>query len=683
MRLQVWATSVVRAYYQFAVALLVGVALMTVALGVLPATTNDVHALASAHRVTDDRVALMADRQPSVSQPPPSPSVSPAPLGGEVSWGSTELGQRLKDYRASHPDITFDRNVAVFRYQEDGKLKAITVASVSARQNGDKVAVFDYQEFGPKTGWGLTDTVKREKIKTAEGIEQSVVGKHSEALLMMKLQEDGVPLGAVEWIESEREPCESPPNECAQRIRDTMPKTTVTHNARRNPSGGYFDGELKKALRRWEQVGRPEGLPRGGIPTEQLSMFGVPGTAPAAGPLAASLSPTSEAPGGIDFSSLELRYLADSGSGGNQGLRYAFAALAATGDQDPAVGLRAAQQASDSFFVWLGLPPSKFWVNLNPNEPDRIVDAQLGRTDAGRVLLEADLQMKKTVGQLIHPDTPLGAQFWEALDLGGGSCYSFRNWIVPGPATIRSDHGALYILDAPLLVKSESDYVELRGDNSRQTACPPQQQSAEQHNEELFQALILPQLEQAVNEAPEYADLRRIYLSRIAAEWYRERSAQERTPFAGLVDRANITPWVSQEPWSPRDVFDRYVDSYTNGEFNITHQTQDGNVIETRTYIYGGVDFADVPFRAVSADRFHSQWPDLPITVERAFDQPTIDQEGTVWLGSVSGPSPAGISVIGSRERSEGRLVYLAVGAVVVGLVVIARRVFRSVQVKR
>jgi hypothetical protein len=69
----------------------------------------------------------------------------------------------------------------------------------------------------------------------------------------------------------------------------------------------------------------------------------------------------------------------------------------------------------DTFFTWLALPPQSFWVNLNPNQPDRIIDPQLARTDAGRVMLESDLLLKKTTVGLINPDTPLGDAFWDEL----------------------------------------------------------------------------------------------------------------------------------------------------------------------------------------------------------------------------------------------------------------------------
>lgn len=105
--------------------------------------------------------------------------------------------------------------------------------------------------------------------------------------------------------------------------------------------------------------------------------------------------------GGVDFSSGELRYVSDVSMSRPRAAGFAFRALPGKG---AGTGLRAAQRASEAFFVWLALPPRSFTVNLNPDDPASVIDARFGQTNAGRVLLEADLRMKKTVGRLIHPD---------------------------------------------------------------------------------------------------------------------------------------------------------------------------------------------------------------------------------------------------------------------------------------
>jgi Xanthomonas XOO_2897-like deaminase len=345
--------------------------------------------------------------------------------------------------------------------------------------------------------------------------------------------------------------------------------------------------------------------------------------------------PATTNPGGVDFSTLELRYVSDASSGPNTGVQYAFSARPTTGPENPAAGQQAMQESLDSLFVWLALPASKFTVNLNPSEPNRIVDSDLGRTDAGRILLEADFAMKKTVARLIHPDTPQGAQFWAALQPGpdGSTCLSMRQWIVPAPATVREDGKNLYILDAPLAVKMETDY--LAGAGVADTSCSNQPQSISAHNEQVFRTMILPQVEQAVNQAPEYASLRRVYLSRVVSEWYRKRAAVDRTNV--LVDSGDVSSVESTEPWSPTDIFNQYVQSYKNGEFNVTHTTQQGNVITTHTYVFGGVDFTRVPERLVSAAEFKSKWAGLPERTARAIDQPTAEPGGgRVWLGGTA-----------------------------------------------
>jgi hypothetical protein len=345
--------------------------------------------------------------------------------------------------------------------------------------------------------------------------------------------------------------------------------------------------------------------------------------------------------GGIDFSTLELRYIADP-TAGDAGLKYSFSAKPTADGQLSWGGLAAAQQASDAFFVWMALRPEHFWVNLNPNEPDRIIEERLGATDAGRVLLEADLQMKKTVAKLIHPDATGGQRFWDSLRNTDDeqTCLSFRQWIVPDTATVHEHDGGLYIVDAPLIVKSETEYFD-GGDAAEGTAagCRPGDEATEKHNAEVFRSQILTKVQEAVNTAPEYAELRRVYLSRVAAEWYRQRSTNRNTAFAGIVNSGDVSRWPSRTGWKPREVFDRYVKSYTDGEFDVTRETALGTVIETHTYIYGGVDFSQSPRSEVGAAAFGSRWGGLPSTVADSMAG-TVEDDGRIWLGGASADRP-------------------------------------------
>ncbi len=285
------------------------------------------------------------------------------------------------------------------------------------------------------------------------------------------------------------------------------------------------------------------------------------------------------APGGIDFSTLELRYFGEAlGPFADRGLRYAFNGVPAAGNKNLNVGRTAAVQASDSFFVWLALSPDKFWVNLNPKEPNRIIDPQLATTDAGRIMLQADLQMKKTTARLIHPNTPLGQKYWQQLDISGSKpCFFQRQWIVPKPATIREEGDGIYIQDAPLDVNLESQNVP-RGLSGNFSSSSAVDQSTLAQNESVFRKLILPRIVLAVNTAPEYAQLRRIYRSRVAAEWYRLRSQSHGTAYRDLINDGDVSSWPAHQDWSPRQIFDQYV--INSGESS--HDTKTPQAIYSR-----------------------------------------------------------------------------------------------------
>ncbi|MET9419482.1 hypothetical protein ABZY06_01920 [Streptomyces sp. NPDC006540] len=347
--------------------------------------------------------------------------------------------------------------------------------------------------------------------------------------------------------------------------------------------------------------------------------------------------PVPQAPGGIDFSSLELRHLSDPGDG--SGLQYAFQApLSADGGGSPAAGLDAAESSSDAFFVWLSLEPSAFWVNLNPGEPDRIVDERLGRTDAGRVLLEADLLMKKTIGKLIHPHSVRGRKFWDGIR---GDCMSYRTWILPAPASIHQDGDKLYILDAPLDVRMETQYLKQRGANAT-GSCPKQDKATEDYNEQHFRTLVLTELKKAINTAPEYAELRRVYLARVAAEWYRDLSRSKDTTYGDLIDTGDVDDWPLTGDWKPTDTFDRFVESYTKGEFKVTDETTEGGTTYVRSYVYGGVDFSRIPVAKVSGERFAADFASLPAEVDRSLSEPSADGRGAIWLGAPTPRQAAG-----------------------------------------
>jgi hypothetical protein len=396
------------------------------------------------------------------------------------------------------------------------------------------------------------------------------------------------------------------------------------------------------------------------------------------------------APGGIDFSTLELRYISeDSSPFADRGLKYAFNGTPAASNKNLNAGRIAAAQASDAFFVWLSLSPDKFWVNLNPNEPDRIIDPQFAKTDAGRILLQSDFQMKKTVAKLIHPDTSLGKQYWQPVmkqvwqqlkKNGSQTCPPiFRMWIVPSPATVREDGNGIYIADAPLNVKLESQDINFKSlslsglYSGLLASCTTPDKGTKTFQESLYRRLILPRIVQAVNTAPEYTELRRVYRSRVAAEWYRQRSASKATAYREMANNGDVSSWPARQNWSPRQVFDQYVNSFTKGEFHVVHSRkwQEGNTIyiQKSFYVYGGVDFTKVFFKQLNSIDFQKTQGDLRQVVDNAMKSPVADQRGKIWLGG---------STITSKAIWKSIWFYLALGFLALPFLIRWKRLYRK-----
>jgi hypothetical protein len=557
-------------------------------------------------------------------------------------------------------NVTWDRNVADFMFTEGGKTYIVVAPSVSRFGNATTVAAIDILRVdNPATGQftvvdphlrPLVDAQGRPagnwrtswypsdrwdvKNQPAIDAERKSKGLHSERLaeryFELVVKPNNPTATAVEVGLSEQIPCEGP-TQCKTNLEDGkwFPELKdmryLSEENRKKPAQAV-QNEMMKVYDTWTS----RSTPTGSDASAQLGYheFTVPGDDPAQGPASQALAPGTD-PGGIDFSTLELRYLAE-GQGGK--LAYAFDASATTAaDHKITEGRTALAQSSDAFFVWLSLSPSTFWVNLNPTEPDRIVDPRLGKTDVGRILLQADFQMKKVVGKLIHPDSPLGKQFWGSSDPTTTNCISMRQWIVPLPATVYEQNGGLYILDAPLDVKMETDYLQAHGETDTSCTHP------DAHMESVFRTLVLPKVKEAINGAPEFAELRRVYLSRVAAEWYRQRHSVGGA-LSNMINSGDVSNWPALQSWSPRTVFDQYVDSYKKKEFNVTRRVKIGNDLYDETYTYGGVDFSQVKLSKLAQSTFQQNHPDLAGAVQQSFQRSAPDQHGRIWLGGTSQP---------------------------------------------
>lgn len=524
--------------------------------------------------------------QPPVPQPCPPPTAE-----GHVVYGCNDLSRNLQDAR-----LWLNENK---RGQTDKLFQ-------NARRYTSNYAIARLTDGTYLIGHSDTGRHAEQRLlRQAQGQDQRVVwDPRSRSVTIQSAR-----AGTIDRVYTELQPCE---RRCAPALRNAGLQNRTTWSWRWNPPAGATPAERK-------EVQNAANNPKTGqkpLAIRQLFHNGAAGPIPDATNTRSGVTgaiqrqTAARGLGGIDFSSIQLRYVSDGGEDGNT---YSFRAPTTPG-QDSTDGMAAILDAFESLNVWMTLEQSKFWVNLNPEEPDRIIDPDLAATDVGHVLLQADLDLKRSWSNQLDPNTEVGAEFWDRMDAAGLERFCVRNWIVPGQVTVRDTGSELYILEAPLEVMSESEFFEVPGGED---ICPADSEEAV----EIFQDVILPEVIREVNESPEYTDLRRVYISRIAAEWYRQRITEAGEAEEFGIDSNDASIFESPEPWDPNDIFDEYVDEINGTEFT----GPDGRVVIT-----GGVDFTE----PVAADRindanFQNTYPQLPAVVEESVEEVTITPDET------------------------------------------------------
>ncbi|MDI6758946.1 MAG: hypothetical protein QMD94_04680, partial [Candidatus Omnitrophota bacterium] len=276
------------------------------------------------------------------------------------------------------------------------------------------------------------------------------------------------------------------------------------------------------------------------------------------------------------------------------------------------------------FLIGISLPDSKFWVNLRPESEDQIIEPELAQTDLGKVLLEADLQLKKDTAKYTSPETPEGRQYWDKLYKKAGELFGQENakistltrpWIVPGEIIVRETSESVFIYKSTLKVMLEDDYI--KESKSPLAAVysfnDPKEKALNEYSSQLIRELIIPKLTKEVNTSKRYAGLRQVFYSLILSRWFKARFGNSVSQLTGspahrltgtpanqltgvptnshikLINSKNLTNLTSQTSWSKTTYFKEYQKSFSKGEYNLTEPvyTPTGQVI--RNYFSGGI----------------------------------------------------------------------------------------------
>ena len=278
------------------------------------------------------------------------------------------------------------------------------------------------------------------------------------------------------------------------------------------------------------------------------------------------------------------------------------------GEDDPRASEAQVKLGLATLDIGLSLPNEVFWANLNPTEPDRIVDEALATTDAGRIMLEADLQMKKDFAEYENPcEYEVARDNWKLLDkkhqeladdlflkypeeLKDASNVRFsaviRNWIVPGDIYASEDDAGFFIINSSLNINQEPvenyssfSLTEIGVSDLSLNCMEDLNRSAREYGRyaaHLQETTTLPLVVRDVNQQEKYSDLRRVYTALAVAQWYKEHYD------GGIPDLRNLSgSW--EVTWSPEKVWEDYVVSFKEGEV-VCWQTLAWNNSTVMTY---------------------------------------------------------------------------------------------------
>src|SRR3989338_6760756 len=242
-----------------------------------------------------------------------------------------------------------------------------------------------------------------------------------------------------------------------------------------------------------------------------------------------------------------------------------------------------AKELMDYFLIGVTLPNDAFWVNLRPDSPDNIINPELEQTSLGKILLEADLQLKKDTASRTSPQTPEGKAYWDKLYKKAGELFGTENitiptltrpWIVPGEIIVREGQDSAYIYKATLKVMLEEDYLKSPSHKVTKSPANLEQysfkdvrlQELNEYSTQLIKELIIPKLTQEVNSSQRYAKLRQVYYSLVLSRWFKTRFTGKSGQYADLIDRHDLTNLTAQEHYDKLTYFKQYQESFAQGK---------------------------------------------------------------------------------------------------------------------
>lgn len=257
------------------------------------------------------------------------------------------------------------------------------------------------------------------------------------------------------------------------------------------------------------------------------------------------------------------------------------------------------------FLASLTVKADDQWVNLSPYEKDRIIPEDLGKTELGRDMLAQDYILKQLTASLVYPEKGLGKEFWAKIYERALAQFGTidipvdtfnKVWITADKAKVLERNNTAYVIDAHLKVMLESDYMAAAYVSPslphRDEAMPrlnaptaPAQELAKQ----VMREVIIPQIEQEVNQGKNFTQLRQIFYAMILSTWYK-RALKNALLNQVYANKSKINGVASDDLAIKEKIYAQYLAAYRKGVFNyIKEESQASGETIPRKYFSGGL----------------------------------------------------------------------------------------------
>ncbi|MCB9721758.1 MAG: hypothetical protein H6756_12900 [Candidatus Omnitrophica bacterium] len=287
-----------------------------------------------------------------------------------------------------------------------------------------------------------------------------------------------------------------------------------------------------------------------------------------------------------------------------------------TGDdpQDSADIAATNQRLINYFLTAVTVPEDQLWVNLSPEESERIIADDLVKTEMGRDMLAMDYLLKQLMASMLYPEEGVGAEFWQRVHRRAQAEFGTTDiptdtfnkiWIVPRQAHVHVQGEHVVIVDSELDVLLEEDYLSLAAHSAQRSGA---QSNWSAQTKELIRKVVIPEIKKEINHGRHFANLRQIYHAMLLAVWYKKnlhRSIVNRM----YADRNLVTGIDHAAPDVKDKIYRQYLEAFRKGAFDYIREDIDpasGDPVPRRYFSGGlrGYDQAMVSEAAAGADFF-------------------------------------------------------------------------------